>query len=89
MLGWVGKLFSFCLSIMLKYRDCVRVLTLRQSIHYFKTIKTPRWERYHIRYHDDDPWGFLGNGRIKAEVEDDAEGMTTYLRNSDHPWELH
>ncbi|KAF2180148.1 FAD/NAD(P)-binding domain-containing protein [Zopfia rhizophila CBS 207.26] len=59
------------------------------SIHYLKTLKTPRWEHYNIRYLGDDPWGFLGNGRIKAEVEDDFEGMTSYIRNSDHPWELH
>ncbi|XP_014550140.1 hypothetical protein COCVIDRAFT_43224 [Bipolaris victoriae FI3] len=59
------------------------------SMHYLKTIKIPRWEHYNIRYLDDDPWGFLGNGRIRAEVEGDTDGMTTYIRNQDVPWELH
>ncbi|EUC47349.1 hypothetical protein COCMIDRAFT_90164 [Bipolaris oryzae ATCC 44560] len=58
------------------------------SLHYLKTLKTPRWEHYNIRYHDDDPWGFLGNGRIEAETKDDFLGMTSYLRNSDHGWEI-
>lgn len=37
---------------------------------------------------DENPWAFLGNGRIKAEVEGDFEGMTSYLRNSDVPWTI-
>ncbi|KAF2176429.1 hypothetical protein K469DRAFT_760317 [Zopfia rhizophila CBS 207.26] len=61
---------------------------IRFSIHYLKTLKMPRWGHHNIRYSDDDPWSFLGNGRIKAEVEDNFEGMPPYIRNSDHPWEI-
>ncbi|KEZ43472.1 4-hydroxyacetophenone monooxygenase [Scedosporium apiospermum] len=58
------------------------------SVHFLKTIKTPRWEHYNIEYLDDNPWAFLGNGRIKAEVEHSFEGLTSYLRNSDCPWTI-
>ncbi|KAK2770186.1 hypothetical protein FQN53_005696 [Emmonsiellopsis sp. PD_33] len=58
------------------------------SMHYLKTIKNPRWEHYMFRYVDDNPWAFLGNGRTKGEVENDFEGMTPYLRNSDSPWDI-
>lgn len=81
MLGWLGK------STLLTLSGALSLIGL-QSIHYLKTLKTPRWEHYNLHYVDDDPWGFLGNGRIRAEVEDDAEGMTAYIRNADVPWEL-
>ncbi|KAI1857254.1 uncharacterized protein JN550_013337 [Neoarthrinium moseri] len=58
------------------------------SIHFLKTLKTPRWEHWNIQYMDGNPWAFLGNGRIKAEVQDDFDGMTPYLRNEDGPWDI-
>ncbi|OJJ01771.1 hypothetical protein ASPVEDRAFT_192049 [Aspergillus versicolor CBS 583.65] len=58
------------------------------SVHFLKTIKTPRWEHFDIEYLDENPWAFLGNGRIKAEYDNDFEGLTPYLRNSDTPWEI-
>ncbi|KAH6682153.1 cyclohexanone monooxygenase [Plectosphaerella plurivora] len=58
------------------------------SVHFLKTIKTPRWEHYDMVYLDANPWSFLGNGRIKAEVEDDLDGLTPYLRNSDTSWTI-
>lgn len=57
-------------------------------MHFLKTIKTPRWEHYDIEYLDANPWAFLGNGRIKAEVEVSKEGLTPYLRNEDTPWTI-
>lgn len=57
-------------------------------MHFLKSIKTPRWEHYNIEYMDENPWAFLGNGKIKSEVEGDFEGMTSYLRNSDVPWSI-
>ncbi|KAI1344236.1 cyclohexanone monooxygenase [Xylariaceae sp. FL0016] len=56
------------------------------SIHFLKTLKTPRWEHFDIGYMDDNMWAFLGNGRIRAEIQGDFEGMTAYLRNADTPW---
>ncbi|KAH8901734.1 cyclohexanone monooxygenase [Thozetella sp. PMI_491] len=58
------------------------------SLHFLKTIKTPRWEHYNIRYLDDNPWAFLGNGRVHAELVRDLDCMTPYLRNADTPWEV-
>ncbi|KXJ91617.1 cyclohexanone monooxygenase [Microdochium bolleyi] len=58
------------------------------SMHYLKTIRTPRWEHWNMTYLDANPWAFLGNGRIKAETEADFHGMTPYLRNSDTPWTI-
>lgn len=78
---WGGSVSAACPSVVLRANRT-------ESIHYLKTLKTPRWEHYNIRYHDDDPWGFLGNGRIEAETKDDFLGMTSYLRNSDHSWEI-
>lgn len=64
------------------------MLIMTQSVHFLKTIKTPRWEHFDMQYLDDNPWAFLGNGRIKAECEGDFEGLTPYLRNSDTPWDI-
>ncbi|RKK26698.1 hypothetical protein BFJ66_g16521 [Fusarium oxysporum f. sp. cepae] len=58
------------------------------SVHFLKTIKTPRWEHYDFEYLENHPWAFLGNGRIKAEVEHSFHGLTPYLRNSDRPWTI-
>jgi hypothetical protein len=59
-----------------------------QSVHFLKTIKTPRFEHYDMQYLDDNPWAFLGNGRIRAEVELDLQKLTPYLRNEDTPWTI-
>ncbi|KAK5079114.1 hypothetical protein LTR64_002465 [Lithohypha guttulata] len=58
------------------------------SLHYVKTIKTPRWEHFDITYMEDDPWAFLGSGRTKGEVDQDLEAMTPHIRLSDTPWEV-
>lgn len=39
-------------------------------------------------YLEDDPWAFLGNGSIKAEVDQDFDGMTSYLRREDVRWDI-
>jgi hypothetical protein len=53
-----------------------------------KTIKTPRWEHFDMEYLEENPWAFLGNGRIKAEYGNDFEGLTPYITNGDTPWEI-
>ncbi|KAH7377421.1 cyclohexanone monooxygenase [Cadophora sp. MPI-SDFR-AT-0126] len=58
------------------------------SIHFLKTIKHPRWEHFNIKYVDDDPWGFLGNGKTHGETLSDFNMMTPYLRNSDVEWDI-
>lgn len=60
----------------------------RQSLHYLKTIRYPRWEHFEMDYLEEDPWAFLGNGSIKAEVDQDFDGMTSYLRRKDVPWDI-
>ncbi|GJC86497.1 putative sterigmatocystin biosynthesis monooxygenase stcW [Colletotrichum liriopes] len=58
------------------------------SVHFLKTIKTPRWEHYDIDYLDGNMWSFLGNGRIEAETTGDFDRLTPYIRNSDEPWTI-
>jgi hypothetical protein len=41
-----------------------------------------------MQYLDVNPWAFLGNGRIRAEVELDLQKLTPYLRNEDTPWTI-
>lgn len=41
-----------------------------------------------MKYIDDDPWGFLGNGRTHGESIGDFEMMTPYLRNADVNWDI-
>lgn len=57
-------------------------------MHFLKTIKTPRWEHYHIGYMEGNMWSFLGNGRMEAECESSFQGLTPYLSNSDVPWSI-
>ncbi len=62
-------------------------------LHHLKTLKTPRFEHYDIRYHDDNIWAFLGNGRTDLELVAEVEGLdkmvlAPYIRNDDVPWSL-
>lgn len=57
-------------------------------MHFLKSIKYPRWEHWNITYMDDEPWGFLGNGKTEGESKGDFEMMTSYLRNSDTSWDI-
>lgn len=56
------------------------------TIHFLKTIKDPRFEDYDIKYRYRNRFAFLGNGPVKAGVKQDALGLATYVRNSDHDW---
>ncbi|KIW11199.1 hypothetical protein PV08_10499 [Exophiala spinifera] len=58
------------------------------SLHYLKTLEIVRWEHYMFRYNQVNIWGFLGNGKVKAEVERDLAGLTPYIRNRDEPWSI-
>lgn len=56
-----------------------------------KTIKEVKYEHYDIRYRDEgNMWAFLGNGRVKAEVEGkrNANRLAPYIRNTDTPWTI-
>ena len=65
-----------------------------------KTLSEVRWEHYDIRYRNNgNVWGFLGNGRVEAEVlvgqgkleggeEEVCKRLAPYLRNEDVPFEI-
>ncbi|KAF2117373.1 cyclohexanone monooxygenase [Lophiotrema nucula] len=58
------------------------------SLHYMKTIKEVKYEHYDIRYRNQNMWAYLGNGRVKAEIEHDLAKLAPYMRNKDVPWEI-
>jgi len=58
------------------------------TIHHVKTIREPRYEDYAMRYRHGNRFAYLGNGEIKANLEGDVEGLATYIRNSDHEWDI-
>ena len=59
-----------------------------RTIHFLKTIKDPRWEDYDYNYRYKNRFAFLGNGDVKAHSEKDIQGLSTYIRSSDHEWSV-
>ena len=59
-----------------------------QTIHFLKTIKEPRLEDYNIRYRYGNRFAFLGNGEVKANTTGDVKGLSTYVRDHDHDWDV-
>lgn len=62
-------------------------------LHHLKTLRTPRFEHYQLRYEDEgNMWAFLGNGRTDLELlrEQGVEGvdLAPYIRNEDSDWTL-
>ena len=58
------------------------------TIHFLKTIREPRYEDYDIRYRYKNRFAFLGNGDVKATASKDVQGLSPYIRNSDHEWSV-
>ncbi|KAL1888473.1 hypothetical protein Sste5346_009517 [Sporothrix stenoceras] len=58
------------------------------TIHFLKTIKSPRFEDYNIRYRYGNRFAYLGNGEVKANVTGDVNGLATYVRNNDEEWDV-
>lgn len=58
------------------------------TVHFLKSLKEPRVEDYDIKYRYRNRFAFLGNGSVKASATRDALGMATYIRNSDHDWDV-
>ncbi|KPM37428.1 putative sterigmatocystin biosynthesis monooxygenase stcW [Neonectria ditissima] len=58
------------------------------TIHFLKSIKEPRYEDYDIRYRFNNRFAFLGNGQVKANTTQSVEGLSTYIRNGDHDWNV-
>ncbi|RDW71648.1 putative 4-hydroxyacetophenone monooxygenase protein [Coleophoma crateriformis] len=58
------------------------------TIHHVKTLKQPRYEDYKIKYRYGNRFAFLGNGEVKANTTADVEGLSTYVRRSDHDWDI-
>jgi len=56
------------------------------TIHFLKSIKDPRWEDYDYDYRYKNRFAFLGNGDVKATVTQDVDGLSRYVRASDHEW---
>ncbi|PYI31325.1 putative dimethylaniline monooxygenase [Aspergillus indologenus CBS 114.80] len=46
-------------------------------IHFFETMKQPRWEDYHLRYTTSNRFGYLGNGFAAREF--DGSDLSWYL----------
>ncbi|RAH79614.1 dimethylaniline monooxygenase [Aspergillus japonicus CBS 114.51] len=46
-------------------------------IHFFETMKQPRWEDYHLRYTTNNRFGYLGNGFAAREF--DGSDLSWYL----------
>lgn len=53
-----------------------------------KTMKEVKYEHYDFRYFNKNMWGYLGNGRIEAEVFHDIPKLAPYMRNSDVEWTI-
>lgn len=51
-------------------------------------MKRPRFEDYDIRYRYGNRFAFLGQGEVKANVTKDVKGLSTYVRNYDHDWDV-
>ena len=63
------------------------------ALAYIKTIKSPRFEDYDIKYKTSNRWAFLGNGKIKAHTllpdgSPNIDGLSPYIRNSDSLWNV-
>ncbi|PGH26433.1 hypothetical protein AJ80_01931 [Polytolypa hystricis UAMH7299] len=58
------------------------------TIHFLKSIKTPRLEDYNIRYRYKNRFAFLGNGEVKHTSTGDVLGLSPYVRSSDHEWSI-
>lgn len=58
------------------------------TVHFLKSLKDPRFEDYDIKYRYKNRFAFLGNGSVKAMSTQDALGLATYVRNSDHDWSI-
>ncbi|KAF9895269.1 hypothetical protein FE257_000171 [Aspergillus nanangensis] len=48
------------------------------KVHFFDTIKSPRWEDYHLHYTTGNRFGYLGNGFAAREV-DGSSDLSWYL----------
>ncbi|KAF2430448.1 FAD/NAD(P)-binding domain-containing protein [Tothia fuscella] len=59
-----------------------------QTIHFLKSIKNPRYEDYNIKYRYKNRFAYLGNGDVKATASRDVLGLSPYVRNSDHDWDV-
>ncbi len=60
-------------------------------LHHLKTLRTPRYEDYDLRYENDNIWAFLGNGRTDLEMEHERGNqvdLAPYIRNEDSFWTL-
>lgn len=65
------------------------------ALHFRKTMSgDPRYEHYNIRYRDSNMWSFLGNGKVKAEIEKPTDrkelmaSLATGMRNADTDFEI-
>ncbi|CAH0054701.1 unnamed protein product [Clonostachys solani] len=62
-------------------------------LHMMKTLRSPRWEDYKIRYGDQgNMWAFLG-GSGRSEIEDKADkglpaDLSPFVRSGDVPYEI-
>lgn len=48
----------------------------------------PRYEDYKIKYRYRNRFAYLGNGEVKANMLKGIDGLSSYVRKSDHPWTI-
>jgi len=81
--GSVSKIMQFLPGATLREADA-----RHQTIHFLKSIKEPRYEDYNIRYRYKNRFAFLGNGDVKGTASRDVLGLSPYIRNYDHDWDV-
>lgn len=60
-------------------------------LHMIKSLKSPRFEDYEIRYREDNMWSYLGDGRTALELKREqgqSVDMAPFMRLADEPWSV-
>ncbi|KAI3194517.1 hypothetical protein CBS147311_8552 [Penicillium roqueforti] len=74
----------------MKYNNRIQLWS-GSMLHMLKTLKTPRFEDYEIKYLDENMWSYLGDGRtaleLKREQGQDVD-MAPFMRIRDESWSL-
>ncbi|RAH41072.1 flavin-containing monooxygenase [Aspergillus brunneoviolaceus CBS 621.78] len=60
-------------------------------LHMLKSLKSPRFEDYDIKYCEQNMWAYLGEGRTVTELrreKGEAVDMAPFMRTHDEPWSV-
>ncbi|CAG8904552.1 unnamed protein product [Penicillium egyptiacum] len=78
-----------CQSWM-KYNERIQLWS-GSMLHMIKTLKTPRFEDYDIKYQEENMWSYLGDGRTRSELKREQGqqvDMAPFMRIQDEPWSV-